>query len=308
MAGRCTMATDLAATHSFPVTALNDHSSATKPIDVSIAANPNGLGYWPKASATYTFDLDDPYKAIDGFLFYDSEPDNRRTNYQSPNSNDTLTIQLARPRNMTSIVLAIYEDNNRSPAGSVACPASIHITDAKNETLVSIQDFASRCLPNDKKVIVFDDEVETETVNVNFTPLENFAVAVCEVEIWVPADTGDFYYAADALALSAVGVVFDSSSTATSNGAVLSPYNSNSEIDFSGIYSANGGSAGLSLSCKHNDTSTVELRVSVNQIAAGNVTPQKLKDLDTTMLRLTTLIYRIYGGGGGVYIEGPIMQ
>jgi hypothetical protein len=55
----------------------NVDSEAAKPIEVNVAANPLGVGHWPKASATYTFSSDDPYKAIDGVLFYDSEPDNR---------------------------------------------------------------------------------------------------------------------------------------------------------------------------------------------------------------------------------------
>ena len=287
------------------------NSPAPKPVEVNIAANPNGLGFWPKASATYTFDLDDPYKAIDGVLFYDSEPDNRWTNYQSPNSNDTLTIQLARPRNMTGIVLAIYEDSNRSPAGSVACPASIHVTDADGKTLADVPDFASKCLPNDKNIVVFDEEAETDTINFNFTPQQNLAVGVCEVEIWVPANTGDFYYAADALAQSAVNVEFDNNSTITSNGAVLAPYSSSSEIDFSCIYSANGGAVDLRISYKYNGTSEVNLGVSVNQFAVGNVTLQPTSGsgyenaaLNDVKLWKGTNFVTIYGGGEGLFIEG----
>jgi hypothetical protein len=52
-------------------------SKAPMPVNVNVAANPYGLGLWPRASATYTWIYDDPYKAIDGVLFYDSEPDNR---------------------------------------------------------------------------------------------------------------------------------------------------------------------------------------------------------------------------------------
>jgi hypothetical protein len=49
---------------------------ASEPIAVNIAGNPNGLGSYPQALATYTYTTDDPYKAIDGYLFYDSVPDN----------------------------------------------------------------------------------------------------------------------------------------------------------------------------------------------------------------------------------------
>lgn len=44
-------------------------ASTTSEIPVNIAANPNGLGYYPLANATYTYSLDNPYKAIDGALF-----------------------------------------------------------------------------------------------------------------------------------------------------------------------------------------------------------------------------------------------
>lgn len=51
-------------------------NTASSPIAVNIAGNPNGLGSYPQALATYTYTTDDPYKAIDGYLFYDSVPDN----------------------------------------------------------------------------------------------------------------------------------------------------------------------------------------------------------------------------------------
>ncbi|KAH6666556.1 hypothetical protein B0J14DRAFT_677796 [Halenospora varia] len=50
-----------------------NHSEGNVPLN--IAANPDGLGYYPLAEATYTFTADNPYKAIDGYLFYDSVPD-----------------------------------------------------------------------------------------------------------------------------------------------------------------------------------------------------------------------------------------
>jgi hypothetical protein len=50
-------------------------ASTTSEIPVNIAANPNGLGYYPLANASYTYSLDNPYKAIDGALFYDNIPD-----------------------------------------------------------------------------------------------------------------------------------------------------------------------------------------------------------------------------------------
>ena len=286
-------------------------SPAPQSVNVNVAANPNGLGYWPLASATYTFEADDPYKAIDGFLFYDFEPDNRWTNYKSPNTNDTLTIQLARPQNLTGVVLAIYADNVQANKGSIACPAAVKVTDGSGETLADLSDFASQCLPNDKNTIEFDNEVQTDAVNINFIPQQNFSVGVCEVEMWVPANTGPFYYAADALPQSSTTVEFDSTSQQTPNGAVLAPHNSTSEIDFSGVYSVDGGDVTLRLSYKNNGTSTVSLGVEVNQIAAGNVTLQQTQGsgyqgatLDGVQFLKGTNFVTIFGGGDGVFIDG----
>jgi hypothetical protein len=176
--------------------------------------------------------------------------------------------------------------------------------------LADIADFASKCLPNDKNIVVFDSEAETDTVNINFTPQHNLAVGVCEVEIWVPANTGDFYYAADALAQGDMNVVFDSSSTVTSNGAVLAQYSSSSEIDFSGIYSANGGSVDMRISFKYNGTSKLNLGASVNQFPAGNVTLQSTNGsgyehatLNDIKLWKGTNFVTIYGREG-LFIEG----
>ncbi|EME87110.1 uncharacterized protein MYCFIDRAFT_29864, partial [Pseudocercospora fijiensis CIRAD86] len=81
------------------------------PIDVNIAANPLGNDGWPKASATFTWQYDDVNQANDGALYYDEVPTNRWSNYQeTPNPSDTLTIALQRPRNVTGVVLAIFDD------------------------------------------------------------------------------------------------------------------------------------------------------------------------------------------------------
>jgi hypothetical protein len=48
-------------------------------VPVNLAANPYGIGHYPAAEATYTYAADNPYKAIDGYLFYDSVPDSKCT-------------------------------------------------------------------------------------------------------------------------------------------------------------------------------------------------------------------------------------
>ncbi|KAJ8124946.1 hypothetical protein O1611_g8694 [Lasiodiplodia mahajangana] len=64
---------------------------------VNIAANPDGLGQYPTIDATFTYSADYSYEAIDGVVYYDHVPNNRWTDYTSPNNNDTLTVS-RRPR------------------------------------------------------------------------------------------------------------------------------------------------------------------------------------------------------------------
>jgi hypothetical protein len=184
------------------------------------------------------------------------------------------------------------------------------VTDGDGNVLVDVSDFASSCLPNDRNVIKFDDVVEVDTVNINFTPQENFAVGVCEVEMWVPANSGPHYWAVDA-AMANAEVVFDSKSHATNNGAVLALRSSDSEVDFSGIYSANGGEVTLRLDYRNNGTSAHTLGVAVNQIAAQSVSLQRTKGagyrgvpVKNVKLERGLNFVTLNGGGEGVFLEG----
>ena len=122
--------------------------------------------------------MDAPFKANDGYLFYDSIPDNRWTNYQSPNSNDTLQITFPRPRNISSVTLALYSDVSRR--GSVDVPASIEIYGSSG--LVANLSDASTFVANDRNTFAFT-EVETEFVAVNMFNKPNVFVGVCELEV-----------------------------------------------------------------------------------------------------------------------------
>jgi hypothetical protein len=63
-----------------------DAAPISSQIPINIAANPNGLGYYPTANATFTYSLDNPYKAIDGYLFYDDIPDSKQNIDSNPAS------------------------------------------------------------------------------------------------------------------------------------------------------------------------------------------------------------------------------
>jgi hypothetical protein len=208
-------------------------------------------------------------------------------------------------------VLAVFDDSERSPAGSVACPASIQVTDADGNLLADVSNFALSCLPNDRNVIKFDDVVELDTVNINFTPQDSFAAGIFEVEMWIPANSGPYYWAVDAAAMTNAEVVFDSKSHATSNGAVLALRASESEVDFSGIYSVSGGEVTLRLDYKNNGTATRTMGVSVNQIPAQSVSLQRTKGAGYRAVQVKNVklerglnFVTLNGDGEGVFLEG----
>jgi hypothetical protein len=232
-------------------------------IPINIASNPNGLGFYPTASATFTYEADNPYKAIDGYLFYDDIPDNRWTNYQSPSPNDTVTIAFARPRSISSVTLAMYSDIARG--GAVDVPAAIEIYGSTG-MLANLTDI--EFLPNDRNTFSFE-EVETEFVAVNFGRKANVWVGVCELEVWTPPLSGPTYYAVDAL-LTGASVVDDGASTATKNGAVVGNLTNGSVVAFSGIDSK-GGTAKVELSYANAGGSEVEAQIKVNQVSQGSI-------------------------------------
>ncbi|KAI0551185.1 Six-hairpin glycosidase [Xylaria curta] len=229
---------------------------------INIASNPDGPGQYPMADATFTFVADWSYKAIDGVVYYDQVPDNRWTNYQSPNQNDTLTVYFARPRNISSVTLALYSDITRG--GSVDLPSRIDIIGSNG--LITSLTSTSQLLPNDKNTITFD-AVQTTFVAVNlYRKSSNVWVGVCELEVWTPPVAGPTYYAVDAhLTGTNTKVVFDTVSKATSNGAVVGGVTSDSAVAFSGIKS-DGQPQHLTLSYANSGNSTVSVSVAVNQI------------------------------------------
>ena len=239
-------------------------STSSVLVPVNIAANPNGVGAYPHANATYTYVDDAPFKANDGYLFYDSIPDNRWTNYQSPNSNDTLQITFPRPRNISSVTLALYSDVARS--GSVDVPAMIEIFGSKG-MLANLSDTAF--IANDRNTFSFN-EAETDFVAVNMFNKPNVFVGVCELEVWTTPVPGPQYFAVDAL-LNGGNVINDATSTATSNGAVVGNLDQGSVVAFSGIESS-GGSSQMTLSYANSDAGAVSVDVLVNQVSQGQWT------------------------------------
>lgn len=275
------------------------HNSNDTPLAlVNIAANPSGPGnQYPKIEATYTNPADYHYKAIDGVLYYDDVPDNRWTNVGSPHANDTLTLTFARPRNVSSVTLALL--SNVARGGAVDLPARIEVYDSSSGRVLAVVDDSragQQLLPNDRNEIAFDDGevVETASLAVNlYRRSDSVYVGVCELEVWIPPETGPAYHAVDAYLTGAstrVSYYYDdddddddySYSSSAKSGesvtgaarAVVGGLAPDSVISFPGVVGPGDGGDGTStLSVRYGNSgnATVVLDVDVNHVRVGSV-------------------------------------
>ena len=280
--------------------------AAPNPIPVNIAANPKGLGYFPNATATTTYDLDSVFKAIDGFVFYDYIPDNRWTNNQSYYFNDTFELIFARPRTFFSVTLAIYSDRDRG--GLVDCPAAVEVY-GENGLLANVSNFAEICLPNDRNTIHFAQETTSLWLAVNMFIKPSFAVGLAELEIWVPPNQGPVYYAADAYLTNTIIEFDNTTQTSTATKAVVGNNSDTGSILFSGVYSESGGPVRLDLSYKNVGLEPAMIGVQVNRVPTrGNITLAVTGNVygtvavDGDLLRGDNFV-RIEGGNVGVFLD-----
>ena len=87
---------------------------------VNIAANGQKFDQGTKPFASYTFTVDDPWRAIDGIVYRTNLPENTRwTSYNSPNKSDYFGIDMRRPQAVSDVRLFFYDDN-----GGVRIPSS----------------------------------------------------------------------------------------------------------------------------------------------------------------------------------------
>lgn len=157
------------------------------------------------------------WKLNDGLLWYDETPDNFWTSNQSEVPYSTINITLPRARNISSISLAILSDVDTG--GVVDCPAGIRVTDSKGH-LVAERNPWTDCLPNGLNTVAFapaeatsdntttpatNTAVETDFLQVILSDKQGLAVAVSEIQIWVPPQTGPRYEAADGLVGTFIG-------------------------------------------------------------------------------------------------------
>jgi hypothetical protein len=189
----------------------------------NILANPNAPWGYPNATADYLFSTNSDYspyeawKLIDGLLWYDTTPDNRWTNNQSTTPYNKINITLSRPRNFSSVSLAIIDDTARH--GVIACPSAITVSLANGSVIAERNPWAS-CNPNALNTILFDKpnidpnnittpstgfEIETDHIQITLWNQIHYAVAVSEIQIWVPTNPGPRYEVEDGLLGTFIG-------------------------------------------------------------------------------------------------------
>jgi len=147
------------------------------------ACNASGATY-PKATASYTFNLDDPARAIDGKILYDDVPNSRWTNYQSPNQDDWLALDFGAPRSVSNFTLHIYDDG-----GGVQTPVSYYVEYLSGASWVKVTNpVQNPALPTAHRPnLVSFDTVSASQFRVHFQRKANAWVGVTELEAWAPA-------------------------------------------------------------------------------------------------------------------------
>lgn len=190
----------------------------------NILANPNAPWGFPNITATdyYSANGDlSPYEAFhlnDGLMWYDEIPSNFWTNNQSTTPTDTLNITFPRPRTFNSISLAVLSDIEQG--GVIACPEAIRISDGNTGAVYASRNPWTACKPNALNTILFDApsadpknattaatgaSVTTDFIQVTLMNQIYYAVALSEVQIWVPENLGPRYEAEDGLAGTFLG-------------------------------------------------------------------------------------------------------
>jgi len=174
-------------------------------------------------SADYTFSSNGdifPYEAwkmIDGLLWYDTTPDNRWTNNQSETPFNTISVTLPRPREISSVSLAVYDDTARD--GVIACPRAVLVRD-RNGTLLASRNPWTDCTPNALNTILFavasndstnvttpatGASIVTDFLSITLVNALYYSVALTEIQIWVPSNPGPRYEVEDGLLGTFIG-------------------------------------------------------------------------------------------------------
>ncbi len=149
----------------------------------NFAVNVTGQGY-PSVLASYTWQFDSAWRAIDGRIIFDVVPANRWTNYKSTTAGDWLDIDFGGTRTLTQVKLYLFADDV-----GVRVPVRYTLKywseggwrEPPNSTRTPQAPVA-----NMTNTIVFDP-VQTTKIRVNFVNAHESACGVTEIEAWGPA-------------------------------------------------------------------------------------------------------------------------
>lgn len=256
---------------------------------VNIACNPLPSGY------PYVNTTDDngwESQINDGYLWYDSVPENRWINNASHDT-DTVQLNFARSRKFSSVSIAFYRDVDRP--GRVDCPTSLEIYTSKGQ-VYSNKDY--KCKPNEIDTIDFDHEADSPYLSVKFTNKKNKQVGIGELQVWVDRSKGPNYHAVDG---SFTGDLVKSTNDDFGNTAVKLK-NETDYVEIGGILAAN--------STKLVYSSPIDqiVEIAVNQYTAKNLTLSgdgKYNEYEIPMKLGKGLNYvKINGGKDELYIAG----
>ncbi|KAG9238326.1 Six-hairpin glycosidase-like protein [Amylocarpus encephaloides] len=174
------------------------------------------------------------------------------------NANDTLQVTFARPRNITSVTLAIFSDKGRG--GAIDVPDSIEIYGSEG---LLFKSHGTQFLANDRNTFSFP-QAATLFVSVNFFNKQGSFVGVCELEVWNQLTLQPYFFAVDAV-LTEARVKFDPASKITTNGAVVGGLSARSRVAFSGdLPSSQVGN--FTLFYSNSGSSAAPVTVSLNQV------------------------------------------
>jgi hypothetical protein len=137
---------------------------------------------YPKASASFTFVVDDPQRAIDGQTCFLDVPNTRWTTYTSPNPTDWWSVDFGQQRNVSDIRIYFYNDN-----GGVKTPVSYQLQylSSMGQWLDVPNQLRVPALPagNDLNRITFP-MIQTQALRVVVTPQAGSGAGITEFQSW----------------------------------------------------------------------------------------------------------------------------
>lgn len=153
--------------------------------EVNVAVN-NSRGAYPWVAVSYAAPQNPPTYLVDGNYWYHAAPPNRWTTIGTPNTRDTVTLDLGVERRIQRIALYVLDDG---PTGEVRAPVSFEVQVWRAGRWVNVQ--AQRRDParpagRQANQVSFRP-VSTGRIRVILVPRHGVAVGLSELEVWGPA-------------------------------------------------------------------------------------------------------------------------